>query len=176
MEKYKSPKVNRKGYRTFSLALIVMFLHFGFVHAPAQTNTTLNAARSKALAIKADDISKTKMASAKLSIPAQPTEKATDIFVPHETPPWPIGGSEAIEKQIVYPELAKKAKIEGSVFVGVFIDEQGNPIKTKVRKGASFRGFEKAVRKALMAVKWQPAKQGERAVKVWVWIPVEFHL
>jgi len=37
-------------------------------------------------------------------------------------------------------------------------------------------GFSEAAQKAVMLVKWKPAKQRDRAVKVWVSVPVRFQL
>ncbi|NIR48617.1 energy transducer TonB [candidate division KSB1 bacterium] len=104
--------------------------------------------------------------------------KSTHLDVPklQEEPPEPIGGYEAIRKRIQYPKLAREIGIEGFVVVGVLIDEYGNPQATQVRKGEGFTGFEMAVQKALKAVRWQPAKQRGRAVKVWIWVPVQFKL
>lgn len=99
------------------------------------------------------------------------------VFIPYDEPPSPIGGMAAIKKNLKYPELARKAGIEGTVIVGVLIDEKGNPIKTQVLKGAGIDiGFEEAAAAAVMSVKWKPAKQRDRAVKVWVSIPIHFAL
>jgi len=61
--------------------------------------------------------------------------------------------------------------------VGVLIDKSGNPVKTQILKSSgSDLGFEAAASKAVMAVKWRPAKQRDIPVKVWISIPVRFSL
>lgn len=118
---------------------------------------------------------------AKLPPPPPPKEEKgieeQYVFIPYDEPPFPIGGYAAILANLKYPEIAKKAGIEGRVVVGVLIDEKGNPIKTQVLKGAGVNlGLEEAAQAAVMAVKWKPAKQRDRPVKVWVSIPVRFSL
>ncbi|RMD92283.1 MAG: energy transducer TonB [Calditrichaeota bacterium] len=99
------------------------------------------------------------------------------VFVPYDEPPRPIGGMAAIRKHLHYPEIARKLGIEGIVVVGVLIDENGNPIKTQVLKDSGYKlGFEEAAQAAVMSVKWIPAKQRDRKVKVWVSIPIRFRL
>ncbi|MFQ6112465.1 MAG: energy transducer TonB, partial [bacterium] len=99
------------------------------------------------------------------------------VFIPYDEPPVPIGGYAAIKRNLVYPDLARKAGVEGTVIVGVLIDERGNTIKTQVLKPSGLNiGFEKAAQEALINVKWKPAKQRDRAVKVWVSIPIRFSL
>jgi protein TonB len=99
------------------------------------------------------------------------------VFIPYDEPPKPIGGYEAIKKNLKYPEIARKAGVQGMVVVGVLIDEHGNSVKTQVLKDSGFKmGFEESAQAAVMAVKWKPARQRDRAVKVWVSIPVRFSL
>ncbi len=98
-------------------------------------------------------------------------------FVPYDEPPVMIGGMEALLRLLEYPELARKAGIEGTVVIGVLVDEKGNTVKTQVLKSdATKLGFEEAAIKALMQMKWKPAKQRDKPVKVWISVPVRFKL
>lgn len=98
-------------------------------------------------------------------------------FIPYDEPPQPIGGYAAIQKNLKYPELARRAGIETSVILGALIDERGNVVKTQILSGAGSKmGFEKAAQDAVMLVKWKPAMQRDRAVKVWIAIPIRFSL
>jgi protein TonB len=115
-------------------------------------------------------------------IPPPPPPPVTDeyenyVFIPYDEPPVPIGGYEAIRKNLKYPEIARKAGVQGLVVVGVLIDENGNSVKTQVLKESGMKvGFEEAAQAAVMMMKWKPAKQRDKAVKVWVSIPVRFSL
>ncbi len=99
------------------------------------------------------------------------------VFIPYDEPPAPLGGMAAIQRNLKYPDIARKAGLEAKVVIGVLVDEKGNPVKTQVLVDAGFRaGFEEAAAKAVMSVKWKPAKQRDKPVKVWVAVPIRFSL
>jgi len=111
--------------------------------------------------------------------PASPVEDRYENyqFIPYDEPPEPIGGYATIVANLKYPAIAQKAGIEARVVVGVLIDEEGNTIKTQILSSTnSIMGFNEAAQKAVMPVKWKPAKQRDRAVKVWVSVPIRFQL
>ncbi|MFQ5865204.1 MAG: energy transducer TonB [bacterium] len=100
----------------------------------------------------------------------------TSIFVPYDEPPHPIGGFSAIQRALKYPEIARKAGIEGKVIVQVLVSEKGEVIRTKVIKTLGHSGCDEAAVRAIRSVKWKPALQRDKPVKVWVAIPVIFRL
>ena len=110
--------------------------------------------------------------------PPPPAEEAeeTPIFVAYDDPPQPLGGFAGIQKNLVYPEIARKAGVEGRVYVNVLIDERGNVIDTKILKSLGNNGCDEAAVAAIRKAKWKPAKQRDKPVKVWVGIPVVFKL
>ena len=87
----------------------------------------------------------------------------------------PVGGMSAIQKKVIYPEIAKKAGIEGKVYIKTFIDEKGNVTKTEILKGIG-SGCDKAAMKAVKETKFTPAKQRGKLVNVLVVVPVLFKL
>ena len=107
--------------------------------------------------------------------PEQEDESA-NIFIAYDEAPAPIGGFAAIQKALEYPEIARKAGVEGTVFVKVLVDERGNVVKTDVIKSLGNNGCDEAAVKAIKSVKWKPAMQRDKPVKVWVSIPVRFVL
>jgi len=107
--------------------------------------------------------------------PAEEEEVAPQFFVAVEEMPEPIGGIEAIQKRIVYPEIAKRAGVQGRVFVKAFVDENGNVIKAEIIKGIG-AGCDEAAIKAVMATKFKPGRQRGKPVKVQVSIPILFKL
>ena len=114
-------------------------------------------------------------------LPPPPPPPATDddaasIFVPYDDPPQPIGGFAAIQRNLKYPEIARKAGVEGRVTVHVQIDEKGKVCKTKILQSLGNNGCDEAAVTAIKSVKWKPAMQRDRPVKVWVAIPVVFKL
>jgi len=108
--------------------------------------------------------------------PPEEDEEETPIFVAYDEPPQPIGGFQAIQQNLEYPEIARKAGVEGRVVVNVLIDEQGNVIDTEILKSLGNNGCDQAAIEAIKSVKWKPAKQRDKPVKVWVGIPVVFRL
>lgn len=98
-------------------------------------------------------------------------------FVAYDEPPVMIGGMAKLLKILEYPELARKAGIEGRTIMSVLIDEKGNTVKVKVLKDSGTNiGFEAAAEQALMQMKWKPAYQRDVPVKVWISVPVTFKL
>ncbi len=107
--------------------------------------------------------------------PVEEEEVAPQFFVAVEEMPEPIGGIEAIQKRIIYPEIAKRAGVQGRVFVKAFVDENGNVIKAEIIKGIG-AGCDEAAIKAVMATKFKPGRQRGKPVKVQVSIPILFKL
>jgi len=108
--------------------------------------------------------------------PPEDESDEASIFVAYDEPPEPIGGFAAIQRNLVYPEIARKAGVEGRVFVKVLIDQQGRVVDTQVIKSLGNNGCDEAAISAIKSVRWRPAKQRDRPVKVWVSIPVMFML
>jgi len=102
-------------------------------------------------------------------------EEAPVYFVAVEEMPEPIGGIEAIQSKIVYPEIAKRAGVEGKVYVLAFVDESGDVTKAVILKGVG-AGLDEAALTAVKATKFKPGKQRGKPVKVQVSIPIVFKL
>jgi protein TonB len=98
------------------------------------------------------------------------------MFIPHDEPPAPIGGYEAIQAKLVYPEMARKASVEGKVMVQAKIGVDGTVKHTVVVVSLGPNGCDEAAINAIKAVRWKPAMQRDRPVEVWVAVPVEFRL
>ena len=102
-------------------------------------------------------------------------EEEPAFFVAVEQMPEPIGGIAGIQKKIVYPEIAKRAGVQGRVFVKAYVDEQGNVRKVELIKGIG-AGCDEAAMKAVEETKFKPGKQRGKAVRVQVTVPVLFKL
>jgi protein TonB len=126
------------------------------------------------------DISSTELdVNADVAPPPPPAkeEKSEEptYFVAVEEMPQPIGGIAAIMSKIVYPEIAKRAGVEGRVYVLAFVDKEGNVTKAKITKGIG-AGCDEAALKAVEETKFKPGKQRGKAVNVQVSVPVFFKL
>jgi protein TonB len=89
--------------------------------------------------------------------------------------PEVVGGMISILKKIVYPELAKRAGIQGKVYVLAFIDEKGDVNKTKIIKGIG-GGCDEVAMNAIKQIKFIPGQRDGKPVKVQVTIPIVFKL
>lgn len=103
--------------------------------------------------------------------PPPPPEGPRVKFIPYDDPPVPLS---PIRPK--YPEIAQEAGIEGTVVVQVFVDEKGRVKDTVILKGIPNTGLDEAATEAIRSVRFRPAKQRERAVGVWISIPVNFRL
>jgi len=108
--------------------------------------------------------------------PPPPDDEGDMIFVAFDEPPTPKGGFRSIQKALKYPEIARKAGIEGRVTVHVLVSEKGIVIKTKILQSLGHTGCDQAAVNAIKKVKWNPAMQRDKPVRVWVAIPVIFRL
>ncbi len=89
--------------------------------------------------------------------------------------PEPVGGMEAIEKKLVYPEHAKLYGLEGDVLVVAKIDEKGNVTDVKIARGIGL-GCDEAAKKAVLSTKFIPAQNNGKVISSEVAFKVKFHL
>ena len=106
-----------------------------------------------------------------LDAPPPPPSGPKVVFIPYDDPPVAMT---PIRPQ--YPEIAQEAGIEGVVVVQAFIDEKGREKETLILKGVPNTGLDEAAMEAIRSTRFRPAKQRERAVGVWISIPVNFRL
>jgi periplasmic protein TonB len=99
-------------------------------------------------------------------------EKDPDIneFIPVEKEPQLV-------KSVVptYPEMAKRASLEGMVYVKILLSTEGIPKKAVVIK-SDLEIFNEEAVKAAMQFIFTPAIQNHLPVEVWVAVPFKFKL
>jgi TonB family protein len=101
--------------------------------------------------------------------------EAEEIFVVVEQMPELIGGLESIQRELLYPETARRAGIEGRVYVQFVVDEEGNVTYPRVTRGIGGGADEEALR-AVSLAKFRPAMQRGQPVKVHFTLPIFFKL
>ncbi|MBE0571832.1 MAG: energy transducer TonB [Ignavibacteriaceae bacterium] len=97
------------------------------------------------------------------------------IFVFVEEMPEPIGGIKTIQEKVHYTEIARRALVEGTVYIEARIDKNGNIIDAIVKKGLG-AGLDEEALNALKSTKFIPGKQRGKAVNVKMVIPIKFVL
>ena len=80
-----------------------------------------------------------------------------------------------LQKNVVYPETARKSGIEGTVMVRALISKSGKVIKTIISSSDS-KLFNKSAQKAVKISKFTPAIDKGQAVCCWVTLPIKFKL
>lgn len=107
-------------------------------------------------------------------------EKAEEIFIAVETPPEPVGGFgafyEFVGKHIKYPNQARRASVQGRVFVKFVVNKDGNLTDIKLLKGIGYGCDEEAIRVLKMAPNWEAGKQRGKPVRVYMSLPIVFKL
>lgn len=102
-------------------------------------------------------------------------EEEEDFFVVVENMPELIGGLAALQKNIRYPEMARKAGIEGRVIVQFIVNEEGKVENPRVIRGIGGGCDEEALR-AVSLAEFKPGRQRGRPVRVQYSLPVIFRL
>lgn len=107
--------------------------------------------------------------------PPADDEPEEDFFVVVENMPELIGGLGALQGQIRYPEMARRAGIEGRVHIQFIVNEQGEVENPVVVRGIGGGADEEALRVVSQA-KFTPGMQRGRPVRVQYSLPIFFRL
>lgn len=89
----------------------------------------------------------------------------SEIFMAVQQMPEPVGGTQAIYEKVTYPDMARKAGVEGEVVVNFVVDEEGDVVDPRVVRSLGAGCDEEAVR-AIQATEFRPGKQRGKPVKV----------
>jgi len=98
-----------------------------------------------------------------------------EIFIVVEQMPELIGGLASLNKHITYPEMARRAQIEGRVIVEFIIDKEGNVNNPKIIRGIG-GGCDEVALSAVQKVKFKPGMQRGKPVLVRYSMPINFTL
>jgi TonB family protein len=80
-----------------------------------------------------------------------------------------------LQKRVVYPDIARRAGIEGTVNIRVLVDKKGKPKKYIIESTDSDL-LNKAAIDAVMNSTFTPAIQGTTPLDCWVSIPMNFRM
>lgn len=92
------------------------------------------------------------------------------------SPPEIVGGIAAVYKNLQYPDIARRQRIQGQVVAKVYLDKDGNVVKIQLLKTA-FEAFNEEVFRTLTEeVSYKPAMMNGKPVPSSITIPVKFEL
>jgi TonB family protein len=75
-----------------------------------------------------------------------------------------------------YPDMARTAGIEGQAVVEALVDVDGSVADARILKPSGNASLDQAAVDAALRAKFNPARQRDKAVRVWVSIPFRFTL
>jgi protein TonB len=81
-----------------------------------------------------------------------------------------------ISKNLIYPENAKKEKIEGRVICRFIVNRDGSVSDIKVVRSLDTSCDTEAIKVLKLLPKFIPGKQNGKNVRVWYTIPITFKL
>ena len=103
------------------------------------------------------------------------SEGCSEFFSVVEKPPVLIGGIASIQQEIIYPQLAIRAGIEGRVVTQFIVNKKGNVLEPKVVRGIGGGIDEEALRVSKLA-KFEPGLNQGIPVCVQYALPISFRL
>lgn len=106
---------------------------------------------------------------------APPEEEEEDFFVAVEQMPQLKGGLAGLQRKINYPEMARKAGIEGKVIIQFIVNEEGEVENPRVIRGIGGGADEEALR-VVKEAEFIPGRQRGRPVRVQYSLPITFRL
>lgn len=113
-----------------------------------------------------------------LDLPPPPPpseEEEEEFFVVVETMPELKGGLADLQRKVKYPEMARRAGIEGRVTVQFIVNEQGRVENPRVIRGIG-GGCDEAALEAVRKAEFSPGMQRGRPVRVQYSLPIVFRL
>jgi protein TonB len=111
------------------------------------------------------------------AIPRQPVQKEIEYLKQSQISETPQFSDKDILKNLIYPPIAQRSGIEGTVILELFIDPQGSIRRINILKETpEGRGFGEAAVNAFKGIKAIPAKANGVPVAVRYRYPIRFAL
>lgn len=134
---------------------------------------TKSLAKEKGNIVDFDQVKNINLGEERLNVKQIEKEPEPDEFIPVEKEPFIDLGE--LQKKVVYPEMARKANIEGRVTVRVLVGKDGRPTKCIIEASESSM-LDQAAKDAVMRSVFTPGIQNKQPVVCWVSIPIKFKL
>jgi TonB family protein len=193
MEPHPDPKNHRLQWLT-SRKSIVLVAAFGLLVLVFQLNRLLSSSfRLEVFGVEILEVQKLDVPEHRASADAVPPHlmrrPAPRVPLPPPDPPRPevprpfvteqtpelIGGLGALQRKVRYPELARRAGVEGRVILQFTVDEQGRVTDPRIIRGIGAGCDEEALRVVKQA-RFRPGTQRGKPVQVKMSLPITFRL
>ncbi len=110
----------------------------------------------------------------------KPVNVEGEVFTVVEQQPEFKGGMAALgqylQSNLKYPAAARKANVQGRVFVRFIVTKTGEITNVEILKGIGFGADEEAIRVVQNMPRWKPAMQSGKLVNVQFNLPINFQL
>lgn len=107
--------------------------------------------------------------------PQEKQEEAEEFFVVVEQMPELKGGLASIQQCVNYPDMARKAGVEGRVIVQFIVNENGKVDNPQIVRGIGAGADEEAIR-CVKSAEFVPGQQRGNPVRVQFTVPVIYSL
>ncbi len=161
----------------------LVFSHMGYKtqEIPIAKNAIINVELEVDAMVMVVDFNKENNVNVNVSPNAQNNaDNNKDIYKVVEELPSYTGGTEALQKfleaNIRYPEDAKKAGIEGKVYVNFVVNAEGRIREAKVMRSVSPLLETEALRLTNSMKEWKPGSHNGEKLSMAVTMPIEFKL
>ena len=104
-----------------------------------------------------------------------PSQGSSEVFQTAEQMPQPVGGIQAIQQSVEYPQQCRDAGVQGRVIVRFVVSEGGQVQDPNVVRGIG-AGCDQAAVRAVEQTEFEPGQQGGRPVNVRMTVPINFSL
>jgi TonB family protein len=104
-----------------------------------------------------------------------PPPAPSEVFMVVEQMPELVGGLAGLAEKVRYPDVAKRAGVQGRVFLQFVVDKDGSVVNPIVVRGIG-SGCDEAALDALRASTFTPGMQRGKTVAVKMSLPVVFRL
>ncbi len=101
------------------------------------------------------------------------TANNDEVYMAVDDQPELVGGMEALQESVYYPEVARRAGLEGQVIVQFVVDEKGTVTNLKVTRGVDEILNESAL-EAVRQQTFEPGREEGEPVPVQMSLPITF--
>ena len=104
---------------------------------------------------------------------ASPDERPS--FIPYTVAPVLKNKDEVLHFLTrVYPSQLKSAGVGGAVVLWIYIDEEGQVLRTLVAESSGFNQLDEAAQKVAAKMQWRPAMNRDKKTAVWLSQAIDF--
>ena len=112
------------------------------------------------------------------NLPPPPKTASPDdrpSFIPYTVAPVLTNKDEVLRfLQRIYPSQLKSAGVGGAVVLWLYIDEDGQVLRTVVAESSGFNQLDEAAQQVASKMEWKPAMNRDKKTAVWLSQAIDF--